>query len=78
MCQGISPRVELSPPWHGKLQADLHIVLQIPWLTPIFVKTMGGPQLLQTTCRIHIMCCKITVYLAVLYLIVIFVYFNKV
>ena len=35
ICQGMSTRVELSPPWNGKLQADLHIVLQPPWLTPL-------------------------------------------
>ena len=49
MCQGISTRVELSPPWHGKLQADLHIVLQIPWLTPMFVKKWVA----HSCCRQH-------------------------
>ena len=36
ICQGISLRVELSPPWHGKIQANMQTpsVVHIPWLTP--------------------------------------------
>ena len=35
-CQGISPRVGLSPPWLGKSQAGKHVCVRVlaPWLTP--------------------------------------------